>query len=163
MAETSGLQGDVEGSGASSTLAEIGSKRSHSYGWDVRVEAEETLNLSQIAAGASVGLVGVGGFVAVADYDGSVTARIGDGTTIDNASALTVDATLNSGPNLNIALPNSQNLQVAAVNSTVIGASVGIAGLAASIAQVNLDENVTASIGNNVTVTLQDNSSAVNC
>ena len=97
----------------------------------------------------------------MADYDGSVTARIGNGTTIDNATSLTVDATLNSGPNLNIALPNSQNLQVAAVNSTVIGASVGVAGLAASVAQVNLDENVTASIGNNVMVTLQDNSSAV--
>ncbi|EHI49802.1 hemolysin-type calcium-binding region [SAR116 cluster alpha proteobacterium HIMB100] len=161
MAETSGMQGDVEGSGASSTLAEIGSNTVIRTSGAVQVEAEETLNLSQIAGGASVGLVGVGGFVAVADYDGSVTARIGDGTTIDNASALTVDATLNSGPNLNIALPNSQNLQVAAVNSTVIGASVGIAGLAASIAQVNLDENVTASIGNNVTVTLQDNSSAV--
>ncbi len=161
MAETSGLQGDVQGSGASSTLAEIGTNAVIRTSGAVRVEAEETLNLSQIAGGAAVGAVGVGGFVAVADYDGSVTARIGDGTTIDNATSLSVDATLNSGPDLNIALPNSQTLSVAAVNSTVIGASVGVAGLAASIAQVNLDEDVTASIGNNVTVTLQDNSSAV--
>ncbi len=161
IAETSGLQADIEGTGNSSTLAEVGSDVVLETSGVVRVEAEETLNLSQISGGAAIGSVGVGGFVAVADYGGSVGARIGDRTVIDNASALTVDATLNSGNDININLPDNNTATVSAVNSTVIGASVGLVGLSASIANVNLNENVTAEIGDDVTVTLADNSSAV--
>ena len=160
--EASGLQSDVLGGSADSTLASIGSDVTiNTAGGEVSVLAEETISLSQISGGAAIGSVGVGGFVAVADYGGSVGARIGDRTVIDNASALTVDATLNSGNDININLPGGSNVNVSAVNSTVIGASVGLVGISASIANVNLNENVTAEIGDDVTVTLADNSSAV--
>ncbi|MDC1135924.1 hypothetical protein OAT45_04360 [Alphaproteobacteria bacterium] len=160
--EASGLQSDMLGGSADSTLAAIGSDvQISAAGGEVSVLAEETISLSQISGGAAIGSVGVGGFVAVADYGGSVGARIGDRTIIDNASALNVDATLNSGNDININLPGGSSVNVSAVNSTVIGASVGLVGLSASIVNVNLNENVTAEIGDDVTVTLTDNSSAV--
>ena len=160
--EASGLQSDMLSGSADSTLASIGSDVTvNTAGGEISVLAEETISLSQISGGAAIGSVGVGGFVAVADYGGSVGARIGDRTVIDNASALTVDATLNSGNDVNINLPGGSNVNVSAVNSTVIGAAVGLVGVSASIANVNLSENVTAEIGDDVTVTLTDNSSAV--
>ena len=159
--ETSGLQNDVEGTGGDSTLAEIGANSTFTVGGDVSVVAEETLNLSQVSGGASGGAVGLGGFVAVADYNGSVTARIGDNTRIDNVTSLRVDATVNSGDDIVINVPGSDNITVKAVNSTVVGASVGIVGLAASIAQVNLAENATATIGDNVTVTMANDNASV--
>ncbi len=126
--EASGLQSDVLGGSADSTLAAIGSDVTIRTGGEVSVIAEETISLSQISGGAAIGSVGVGGFVAVADYGGSVGARIGDRTVIDNASALTVDARLNSGNDITIDLPGGSSVNVSAVNSTVIGASVGLCG-----------------------------------
>ena len=123
------------------------------------MDAEETISLSQISGGAAIGSVGVGGFVAVADYGGSVGARIGDRTNISGADALIVDARLNSGADKNINLPGGSSVNVSAVNSTVIGASVGLVGVSASIANVNLAENVTAELGDDVQITLADNAS----
>ena len=153
-AQTAGIENDIRGSASHSTLAEIGSGAQINAQGDLTVEAEETLSLSQIAGGAAVGSVGVGGFVAVADYAGSVTARIGDNSQIDNITSLTVNATINSGDDIVIALPDNDNITVKAVNSTVIGASVGLVGLTAAIAQTNLSETANASIGDNVTITM---------
>ena len=150
--QTGGIADDVRGSGSDSTLAEIGAGANITANGTLAVEAEETLKLSQISGGAAVGAVGVGGFIAVADYAGSVTARIGDNSVIDNISSLSVNATLNSGANKDITLPDGSVITVKGVNSTVIGASVGLVGLTASIAQVNLAENATAEIGDNVTI-----------
>ena len=161
MTQAGGLNNDIRGNGADSTRAEIGANVTLTASGDVSVEATETLELAQISGGASVGTVGVGGFVAVADYAGSVTARIGDNTVIDNVSSLSVDATIQSGSGLTIAKPTGGNLYVSAVNSTVIGASVGAVGLAAAIANVNLVENATAEIGDNVTVTTNDDDASI--
>ncbi|MGC6517441.1 MAG: hypothetical protein ACON49_05385 [Candidatus Puniceispirillaceae bacterium] len=160
-AQTSGIDNDINGSGADSTLAEIGNSATITANGKLAVEAEETLKLSQISGGASGGAVGVGGFVAVADYAGSVTARIGDNSVIDNISSLSVTATLDSGANKIITLPDGSNLTVKGVNSTVIGASVGLVGLAASVSQVNLAENATAEIGDNVTITAGNDTGTV--
>ena len=157
--EAVGLRSDVTGGNADSTLAAIGSDVTINNGGTVAVDAEETISLSQISGGAAIGSVGVGGFVAVADYGGSVGARIGDRTNISGADALIVDARLNSGADKNINLPGGSSVNVSAVNSTVIGASVGLVGVSASIANVNLAENVTAELGDDVQITLADNAS----
>mgnify|MGYP000291077933 CR=1 FL=1 len=151
-AQTGGIDDDINGDGADSTLAEIGANAQITANGALAVEAEETLKLSQISGGAAVGAVGVGGFIAVADYAGSVQARIGANAVIDNITDLTVSAVLDSGANKTISLPDGSTISVAGVNSTVIGASVGLVGLTASIAQVNLTENATAQIGDNVTI-----------
>ena len=96
----------------------------------------------------------------MADYGGSVSASIGDNTQIDNVTDLTVSAALRSGDDIVIDLPDDDNITVKAVNSTVIGASVG-GGYYASIAQVNLAENASATIGENVTVTTNTDSGAM--
>ena len=160
--EAAGINNDVLGGSADSTQASIGSNVTINNSGTLNVVAEETISLSQISGGAAVGSVGVGGFVAVADYGGAVGARIGNNTTITGSSALNVNATLNSGADKVIDLPGGSTVTVSGVNSTVIGASVGLVGLAASVANVNLAENVTAAIGDNVTVTLADSSSTVN-
>ena len=152
-AQTAGIANDVKGADSHSTLAEIGSGAQITAGGALTVDAEETLKLSQIAGGAAIGAVGLGGFVAVADYAGSVTARIGDNSQIDNVTSLSVGARVNSGTNKTLDLPDGSTLTVKAVNSTVIGASVGLVGLTASIANVNLVENASAEIGDNVTIT----------
>ena len=152
MAQTSGIQSDVEGTDGDSTLAEIGSNVTIIAGGEVSVEATETLELSQISGGAAIGAVGVGGFVAVADYAGSVTSRIGSNTSIDNTTGVTVDAAILSGDGISIDLPDDDSVSVEGVHSVVVGASVGLVGIAASIAQVNLEENARAEIGDNVTI-----------
>ena len=152
-AQTGGIADDINGSGADSTLAEIGSGAQITANGALSVEAEETLKLSQISGGVAGGAVGVGGFVAIADYAGSVRARIGQDSVIDNITSLSVRASLDSGANKIITLPDGSTITVKGVNSTVIGASVGLVGLTASIAQVNLAENATAEIGDNVTIT----------
>ena len=151
QSETAGLKNDVSGTGSDSTLAEIGANVTVVAGGDVSVRAEETINLSQVSGGAAVGAVGLGGFVAVADYNGSVAAKIGSNTSFDNITGLSVAAELNSGDDIVIDI-GSDNITVKAVNTTVIGAAVGAVGLAASIARVNLAENAKATIGDNVTV-----------
>ena len=161
MAQTSGIQSDVEGTDGDSTLAEIGSNVTIIAGGDVTVEATETLELSQISGGAAIGAVGVGGFVAVADYAGSVTSRIGSNTTIDNTTGVTVDAAILSGDGISIDLPGDETASVEGVHSVVVGASVGIVGLAASIAQVNLEENARAEIGDNVTINTASNTADI--
>ena len=160
--QTGGIADDINGSGSDSTLAEIGSGATITANGTLTVDAEETLKLSQIAGGVAGGGVGVGGFVAIADYAGSVTARIGDNTVIDNISSLNVAATVNSGADKTITLPDNTTLVVKAVNSTVIGASVGLIGLNASIANVNLTENASAEIGDNVTITAGNDTGTVN-
>ena len=150
--QTSGIANDINGSDSDSTLAEIASGAVITAGGTLAVEAEETLNLSQIAGGVAGGGVGVGGFVAIADYAGSVTARIGDNSVIDNITSLSLSATVNSGGDKTITLPDNTTIVVKPVNSTVIGASVGLVGLNASIANVNLTENALAEIGDNVTI-----------
>ena len=150
--QTGGIANDVNGSDGDSTLAEIAAGANITAGGALTVEAEETLKLSQIAGGVAGGGVGVGGFVAIADYAGSVTARIGNNSVIDNITSLNVSATVNSGADKTITLPDNSTLVVKAVNSTVIGASVGLVGLNASIANVNLSENALAQIGDNVTI-----------
>ena len=160
--QTGGIADDINGSGADSTLAEIGSGAQITANGALSVEAEETLKLSQISGGIAGGAVGVGGFVAIADYAGSVNARIGRDSVIDNISSLSVRATIDSGANKTITLPDNTTLTVKAVNSTVIGASVGLVGLTAAIAQVNLAENATAEIGDNVTITAGADTGTVN-
>ena len=160
-AQTSGIDNDINGSDGDSTLAEIGSGAQITANGAVRVEAEETLKLSQISGGAAIGAVGVGGYVAVADYAGSVTARIGDNSRIDNTTGVTVDAIIQSGDGISVDLPEGDSVGVEGVHSVVVGASVGIAGLAASIAQVNLVENVRAEIGDNVTINTADNTADI--
>ena len=159
--QTAGLQNDIRGSSSDTTSASIGADVTITASGDVTVDATETLNLSQISGGAAIGAVGVGGFVAVADYGGSVSASIGDNTQIDNVTDLTVSAALRSGDDIVIDLPDDDNITVKAVNSTVIGASVGAVGITASIAQVNLAENASATIGENVTVTTNTDSGAM--
>ena len=161
MNQTSGLQSDVEGTNSDSTLASIGSNVTMIAGGEVTVEATETLELSQISGGAAIGAVGVGGFVAVADYAGSVTARIGNNTSIDNTTGVTVDATIESGDGISIDLPDDESVNVEGVHSVVVGASVGLVGLAASIAQVNLEENARAEIGDNVTINTASNTADI--
>ncbi len=161
MAQTSGIQSDVEGTDGDSTLAEIGSNVTIIAGGDVSVEATETLELSQISGGAAIGAVGVGGFVAVADYAGSVTSRIGSNTSIDNTTGVTVDAAILSGDGISIDLPDDDSVSVEGVHSVVVGASVGLVGLAASIAQVNLEENARAEIGDNVTINTASNTADI--
>ena len=161
MSETSGLQSDVEGTDGDSTLASIGDNVTIIAAGDVSVEATETLELSQISGGAAIGAVGVGGFVAVADYAGSVTANIGSNTSIDNTTGVSVNATIQSGDGISIDLPDNDTVGVEGVHSVVVGASVGIAGLAASIAQVNLEENARAEIGDNVTINTASNTADI--
>ncbi|MGC6439628.1 MAG: leukotoxin LktA family filamentous adhesin [Candidatus Puniceispirillaceae bacterium] len=161
MNQTAGLNDDIRGSGADSTRAEIGANVIMTADGDVTVRATETLELAQISGGAAIGSVGVGGFVAVADYAGSVTARIGDNTIIDNVTSLDVAATVQSGDDIVIELP-SDNITVKGVNSTVIGASVGLVGISASIAQVNLAENARAELGDNVSVTTNTDTGTMN-
>ena len=159
--QTGGIANDVNGSDGDSTLAEIAAGANITAGGALTVEAEETLKLSQIAGGVAGGGVGVGGFVAIADYAGSVTARIGNNSVIDNITSLNVSATIDSGTNKSITLPDGSTLVVGAVNSTVIGASVGVIGLNASIASVNLTENATARIGDNVSITTASDTGTV--
>ena len=89
--QTSGIANDINGSDSDSTLAEIAAGAVITAGGTLAVEAEETLNLSQIAGGVAGGGVGVGGFVAIADYAGSVTARIGDNSVIDNITSIKLE------------------------------------------------------------------------
>ena len=159
--QTGGIADDINGSGADSTLAEIGQGAQITANGALRVEAEETLKLSQISGGAAGGAVGVGGFVAIADYAGSVRANIGQNAVIDNITTLNVSAEVNSGNDKIITLPDNTTITVKGVNSTVIGASVGLVGLTASIAQVNLTENATAQIGDNVTINAGGDSGSV--
>ena len=161
MNQTTGLQSDVEGTDSDTTLASIGSNVTMIAGGEVTIEATETLELSQISGGAAIGAVGVGGFVAVADYAGSVTAKIGNNTSIDNTTGVTVDATIQSGDGISIDLPNDDSVGVEGVHSVVVGASVGLVGLAASIAQVNLEENARAEIGDNVTINTASNTADI--
>ena len=161
MAQTAGLQSDVEGTDGDSTLASIGSNVVMVAGGEVTVEATETLELSQISGGAAIGAVGLGGFVAVADYAGSVTAKIGDNTRIDNTTGVTVAGTIQSGNGIDVDLPGGDTVSVEGVHSVVVGASVGVVGLAASIAQVNLEENARAEIGDNVTINTASNTADI--
>ena len=147
MSLTADFEDDLKSNADDSTRAEIGIGAELTVGGDVSVVAEKTLNLSQISGGAAIGAVGVGGFVAVADYAGEVVAVVGSNTRIDNASSFNLMASLAS--------------EGEGVNSLVTGASVGIVGLAASIAEVNLDENVNARIGENVVITTADDSADI--
>ena len=147
MSLTADFEDDLKSNADDSTRAEIGIGAELTVGGDVDIAAEKTLNLSQVSGGASIGAVGVGGFVAVADYAGEVVAVVGRDTRIDNASSFNLMAELGS--------------EGEGVNSLVTGASVGIVGLAASIAEVNLTENVNARIGDNVVITTADDSADI--
>ncbi|MGC6512260.1 MAG: leukotoxin LktA family filamentous adhesin [Parvibaculales bacterium] len=151
-AQMGGVQADVEGSGTDSTFAGIGTGVTIETGDDVTIGADEEINLSQIAGGAAFGTVGVGGFVAVGEYNGSVTAQIGDNSTVTLGGDIAVRGTLDSGDNISIDVPVGDDITVGAVNSTVVGATGGILGATLTVAQLNLNEDVTAEIGDSVTI-----------
>ena len=151
-AQMGGVQADVEGSGTDSTFAGIGTGVTIETGDDVTIGADEEINLSQIAGGAAFGAVGVGGFVAIGEYNGSVTAQIGDNSSVTLGGDIAVRGTLDSGDNISIDVPVGDDITVGAVNSTVVGATGGILGATLTIAQLNLNEDVTAEIGDSVTI-----------
>ena len=95
----------------------------------------------------------------VADYAGSVTAKIGNNTSIDNTTGVTVDATIQSGmASALICLMMIQALKVFTLSWW--GRLLGV-GLAASIAQVNPEENARAEIGDNVTINTASNTADI--
>ncbi|MGC6476026.1 MAG: leukotoxin LktA family filamentous adhesin, partial [Parvibaculales bacterium] len=150
--QTANLRSDIEGDGADSTLTQIGNSVQLVAGDDIGLAAEETISLSQIAGGAAGGAVGVGGFVAVGDYNGSVRTSVGNNSALTLGGDLTLTGVLNSGADKNITVPLADDITVKAVNSTVIGASIGLLGANVTVSQLNLNENVTAAIGDNVSV-----------
>ncbi len=150
--QTANLQSDIEGDGTDSTLTQIGDSVQLVAGDDIGLAAEETISLSQIAGGAAGGAVGIGGFVAVGDYNGSVRTSVGDNSALTLGGDLTLTGVLNSGADKNITVPLADDITVKAVNSTVIGASIGLLGANVTVSQLNLNENVTAAMGDNVSV-----------
>ena len=113
----------------------------------VTVNANESELIYLNASGGAIGAVGVGGWVASAQYQGQVNANVGDYTDVEVGSALSVTAKL--GDKLVNNQAKDSSVQAYGVSASVLG------GFAGTFALMDVSGGVSALVGNNVSVQRQ--------
>lgn len=130
------VQNSYNDTTSSSVVAQVDSEASLVALGDITVNATEIVDVEQVAGAGSVGLVSVGGSVAILNL-GRTTTALMDGSALTNGK-LTVEA-------------GRANLSEV---TTIVGTAGGFAGLGAQVSLAYDHSNVQASIGQNASVSI---------